>query len=895
MSVFSRLFRKTPPPLPPQPPTLAQRLASLQTAAADVVVATALGNEDASLRVGAIRLLPDGDALRTLAGLATPPAGEPTQVPSVVRQAAHQRVAQLIDGGTIDFAALCSGRENVPETMTVAALCSDPDRLRQLIVRIDDPVVLEKLVLEGPTSRVRQSAAAAITDADQLHALLPRVRGKDKSVYKLIKQKCDVFSARLRQAQEAAREADELCAALEQHGVRTHDSFYAATLAALTARWQALATRPDPAIDQRGQLALERCRDVIATHEHEAARQAAEHAAAQAAQAEVRAARERAREEVARAAAAQAEADARESAEAAAVRVAEDRARDEQRAAETQAFSEISSLIRLARAALQGGNTRRAARFRLGLEEALQKVPAVPMHLARSVQQLDEALNELRQWKDYVVAPKRIELIEEMDALVGSSEEPAALAEHIRALQQEWRTINKGIISEAPADAERFQQAYQAAFKPCQEYFAAQAAVRRENLEARKRVLERLQAFANSQQAEHADYRLVAQVLREAPQEWRSHSPVDRDASRPAEIEFNQAMDRLRQLLNGWYERNEAEKKSLITQARQLAAVDDPTEAVDRVKRLHEQWKETGPVSREQSQALWEEFHGLCDAVYKRREQAYALYSAGLESAKAAANALCEQVEQAQGDPAPDRLAAREKIGEWHAAFDALGELPRADARGLHDRFERAIARHEARLAQQDLRDAEAAESNVFEAARHIQAYERAVMQDAPAEQRASLRSAAESFIAGVARWPKASLQALQQALSRAESASAGDGESRAKALRMLCIRGEILTSTPTPPADEELRREYQMQLLMQGLGQASQTDDRDWDAMLLEWIGIGAVAPEVHEDLQRRFVRCLAHRPAQHSAGSRFQDQRGGNVRAERDPGERKSRRRRV
>jgi DNA repair protein SbcC/Rad50 len=169
------------------------------------------------------------------------------------------------------------------------------------------------------------------------------------------------------------------------------------------------------------------------------------------------------------------------------------------------------------------------------------------------------------------------------------------------------------------------------------------------------------------------------------------------------------------------------------------------------------------------------------------------------------------------------------------------------------------------------------------------------VMQDAPAEQRASLRSAAESFIAGVARWPKASLQALQQALSRAESASAGDGESRAKALRMLCIRSEILTSTPTPPADEELRREYQMQLLMQGLGQASQTDDRDWDAMLLEWIGIGAVAPEVHEDLQRRFVRCLAHRPAQHSAGSRFQDQRGGNVRAERDPGERKSRRRRV
>ncbi len=152
------------------------------------------------------------------------------------------------------------------------------------------------------------------------------------------------------------------------------------------------------------------------------------------------------------------------------------RARSEQRAAEAQAHSEIGSLIRLSSDALQRGNTRKAARFRLGIEEAMQAAPAMPPYLARNLQQLDERLNELRQWKDYVVAPKRIELIEEMEALVGSQEEPEALAEHVRALQQEWRTMNKGIASDASADGERFQQAFQAAFKPCQEYFASQAA-----------------------------------------------------------------------------------------------------------------------------------------------------------------------------------------------------------------------------------------------------------------------------------------------------------------------------------------------------------------------------------------------------------------------------------
>jgi hypothetical protein len=475
---------------------------------------------------------------------------------------------------------------------------------------------------------------------------------------------------------------------------------------------------------------------------------------------------------------------------------------------------------------------------------------------------------------------------------VGLDEEPQSLAEHIRALQQEWRTINKGIASDAPEETERFQQAFQAAFKPCQEFFASQAAVRRQNLEARKQVLERLKAFEASQQTEQPDYDLVGQVLREAPREWRSHSPVDPDANRPAEIDFHRTMDRLRKILNDWYERNEAEKRSLITQARHLSTAEDTTQAIDGVTRLHALWKETGPVSRDQSQVLWDEFRALCDAVYQRREQSYALHAAGLEAAKARAVALCELVEQAGSVPAAERLAAHAKIREWHAEFDGLGEMPRADARGLRDRFERAVSRYEAGLAQQDLRDAEAAESNLFEAARHIRAYERAVTQNAPPEERESLKSAAEAFIAGVSRWPKGGLPALKQALARADSASDADDEAREKTLRMLCIRCEILSSTPTPPEDEALRRDYQMRLLMERMGQASPMDERDWDAMLLEWIGIGAVAPAVHEDLQRRFMCCLAKRPAKSPQGSPFQGHGLANARPERDPSERKARR---
>jgi hypothetical protein len=885
MKLFSRLFAK---PAPPPPPTPAERVASLQAAPAELVETTALGGDEVNLRIAAVRLLPDGDMLRMLAGLADPRQGGVASAPAAVRHAAQERLAQLIDDGSVDFDTACGRPADLLESIAVAALCKDPGRLGQALSRIDDPTALAKLVTDGRSSRVRQAAAAIIEDPTQLHELLPRVRGKDKSVYKLIRQKCDALAAAERKAEEYAREVTDLCASLERHSTMAHDAVYVTTLETLTARWRALPARPDPQVEQRAEQSLEHCREVIAAHERDVAGRAAARAAQREAEQQ---ARERELEVERQAAAERAEAEARALAESVAVREAEEHARAEQQAAETHAQREIGSLIRLASDALQRGNSRKAARFRMGIEEALQAAPAVPPYLAHSLQQLDERLNELKQWKDYAVAPKRIELIEEMEALVGSEEEPDALAEHIRALQQEWRTINKGIASDAPAETERFQQAFQAAFKPCQAFFALQAAARRENLEARKQVLERLKAFEATQQGEQCDFQLVAQVLREAPREWRSHSPVDRDASRPAEIEFQQAMDRLRTMLNAWYERNEAAKKSLITQARHLSTAEDTAQAIDGVKRLNVLWKETGPVPREQSQALWDEFRGLCDAVFQRREQAYTQYSAGLEAAKAQAVALCEQVEQVACEAAADRLPGHAKVAEWHAAFEALGELPRTDARSLHDRFRRAVSRYEEGLARQDSRDAEAAESNLLEAGRLVRSYERAVMQDAPSAERETLKSAVESFMAGVRRWPRGGLQALKQAVTNADSASVTDQAAREQALRMLCIRLEILSSTPTPPADETLRQEYQMRLLMESLGQGRHAEPQAWDAMLLEWIGIGAVAPEVHEDLQRRFMRCLAKRPAPHSSESKFRNHKGDD-RPARDPDDRKARR---
>jgi hypothetical protein len=868
MKLFSRLFQKPSA----APPTVKERIAPLDAGAA--------GADGEGLRAAAVLKLPDGADLRKLAGLsvAADPAAAPA--PAALERTAQTRVAQLIDAGAIDFQEFCAQHASLPAMLCVAALCQDSARLPQALESIHDPALLARLAAESPSSRVRQLAAEAVEDPAQLKQLLRQVRNKDKNVYKIIKQKCDALNAEERKATQIANEVESLCASLERHGHRTYDALYTPAFEHLEARWRSLTPAPSAALLERAGAAIDRCREVIAGHE----RQAAQHAARLAAEQAARETHDRAQQAAQEAALAQAAAEAQLRNEAASLREAEEAARAAKRAAEEQIYRQSAGLIRTANAALAEGNTQKAAGLRRAIEQKLAHAPAPPLHLVRMLQPLDEKLNELKQWKDYAVAPKRLALIEEMQSLIGSAEEPKTLAERIKSLQREWRTISQGIVSDAGTDWERFHQASQAAYQPCREYFDALTAQRQENLEKRKVLLERLAAFEKTQDGESADWPLLTSVLREAPQEWRRYFPVDREAGRSFQEQFDAAMARLQARLDGWHERNAEHKQSLIKRARHLLTLEDGREAIDAVKHLQSLWKETAPGPRDQDQRLWNEFREVCDAVYKKRQQAFAEYTAGLEANKEKALALCEEAERVAALSGTALLEGSARMSDWRSAFDALDELPRAEARALQGRFERALDLCAARVAKQHERDEEQSFSNLIEAGRHVQAYAWAAAQNADALEQETLKRAAETFIAGVQRWPKGGLQAIGETFAKAGSMPRADAETGEKALRTLCIRCEIHSEMPTPPEDEVLRREYQVQRLMRGMGQGTHVDEGDWDAIALEWIRSAAVAPALHEILRTRFLRCRENRPARSPRGAVFSTQRGADDRDSHD-----------
>ncbi len=731
-----------------------------------------------------------------------------------------------------------------PNSAAPALLAATEEEDLKAAIDAQDVQTIGHLVLHGVSTKIRQQAAEAIGDPAQLRQLIKEVRGgNDKSVYKILTRKRDAQLAQVRQAERLQAEINAVWTALERHSQRPYDPLFTPTLEQLQNRWDAVAADAAPDVVEKAQQAIDRAREVIAEHLRQIAAAASRELAAANAAAEAQ--RQRELEEKAAAAAA---------AERAGVLEAERKAQAEKQAAEALARRQIGGLIRKAHAALHEGSTGRAAGLRRAIEEKVSGGAPLPAHLATQLQQLDKKLAELRDWKSFSVTPKRVELMEEMESLVGSSLDPAALAARIRSLQEEWRTLSKGAGENLEADWQRFHEAAQKAYEPCRAHFEAQALLRQENLQRRAALLERLAAFEAGHNWEQPEWRTVVAALRESKQQWRGHSPVERAAGKALQERFDALTASLQARLDGEYARNLKEKQSLVERAQRLVSAEDSRKAIDEVKALQQKWQAVGLVPRDTGQRLWEEFRQHCDGVFQKRQQQLTEYNAALEANKAKAVALCAELEQLAALSGAQLLQGAARLPDLRLAFEAIGEFPKAEARGLRVRFERALEGCEAARARQQVIEVERSWTSLFDAANLVRAYRLAVARNAELTQRETLRQAAETCIAGVGQWPKGGLESIRKALA---SEADSDPAANEALLRNLCIRAEILTDSATPAEDQGLRREYQVQRLMQSMGQGISADETQLDALAIEWLGVGPVEDATYTALVERFKSC--------------------------------------
>ena len=348
---------------------------------------------------------------------------------------------------------------------------------------------------------------------------------------------------------------------------------------------------------------------------------------------------------------------------------------------------EVSDALAALRDCVERGAVHEAVERDRTLRDLVKRLPRTQAQsFSADLQDIGGRVRELRDWRAYAVRPKREALCQQIDELAETPLEVHAQAEAVRTLRAQWNELGSGDTRRDRELKKQFDRSAERAFEPCRIYFKEQAARRSFNLEQRKAIVSALDDYVANNDWDHADWRGVEKVLRQARAEWRHYHPVDRKVARELAARFETLAGDIHGRLKDQWDRNIEAKEEIVAAATEVQESGDPaTVKADAIKALQRRWKEVGPLPRRADQRLWKLFRAQCDAVFDARNEVRDRHSQR-QRAVADANALIHELERRVDiDPSLDRNT----IAEYERRLHELGSLPndvqrRADAMLQH-------------------------------------------------------------------------------------------------------------------------------------------------------------------------------------------------------------------
>ncbi len=242
-----------------------------------------------------------------------------------------------------------------------------------------------------------------------------------------------------------------------------------------------------------------------------------------------------------------------------------------------------------------------------------------------------------------------------------------------------------------------FKSLYNRFRKERAEYNRQQDAERSDNLVKKQAVIEDLKALVDRQEDVSASF----PEFRALQARWREIGPVPvadfRNLNDTYQFYVEKFYDKVqldRDMRDLDFKKNLEAKEKFCEEAERLAEDENVVDAFKELQKLHEQWKEFGPVAKEFRESIWERFKAAT-AVINRKYQGYFEGQKEKQTENLAAKqALCERVEA---------LAAKEDITssvEWNnlskeiediqKEWKTIGFATKKENQRVYDRFRAA-------------------------------------------------------------------------------------------------------------------------------------------------------------------------------------------------------------
>ena len=203
------------------------------------------------------------------------------------------------------------------------------------------------------------------------------------------------------------------------------------------------------------------------------------------------------------------------------------------------------------------------------------------------------------------------------------------------------------------------------------EFNKQQDAQREENLKAKQAIIEELKALVEGQDDVSAQF----PAFRELQNRWRDAGPVPATSFRNINDTYQFFVEKFydmikinRDLRDLDFKKNLEAKQAFCEAAEKLAENENIVNAFHELQKLHEQWKEFGPVAKEYRDDIWNRFKAATAVINKRYQAHFEELKGQQEDNLKAKTALCERLEE---------IAAKEvkTSGEWNALSKEIEDL----------------------------------------------------------------------------------------------------------------------------------------------------------------------------------------------------------------------------
>ncbi len=337
------------------------------------------------------------------------------------------------------------------------------------------------------------------------------------------------------------------------------------------------------------------------------------------------------------------------------------------------------------------------------VEEVKEEVKETVMNFAdKTLAELSELFQKLSESEDRMKRSKEAEAIKSAFYKLLAREKAAAgedatVVEPTEdSVEEATVPMQSGPVSPFAAIEAGFKSLYIDYKKARAEYNREQDAQREDNLVKKQAIIEELKTLVDAP----GDMKDAFPKFRDIQNRWREVGPVPQQSFRDVNdtyqlyvTQFYDLVDINRELRDLDFKKNLEAKTVFCEQAEKLAEDENVVEAFKELQKLHEQWKDLGPVAKEYREAIWERFRAATSVINKRYQAHFEGLKAQQSDNLAAKVALCEEVEaiaEKEITSSTEWNALSKQIEEIQAKWRTIGFATRKDNQKVYERFRAA-------------------------------------------------------------------------------------------------------------------------------------------------------------------------------------------------------------